>query len=603
MKMLISGNWVDSSNKETIEVTNPYDGKLLETVPNAAKEDVDTAIADAVKAQKVWNKVIIRERAKILRRYLTLLEKNREDLARTLTLETGKPIFDSYGEIDSVYMTFESSVEIVKHHYGKTMPMGIEGGYDDDLQVTVHEPLGVIACIVPFNFPAALWAFKAGPALMAGNAIVVKPATSNPLSVMKLMGLLVEAGVTPGAVQCITGRGATVGNWMSGHPDIAQVNLTGGVEAGKEIARHAAENLTAYKFELGGNDPLIICADCDMDLAVNEAGDKTRNAGQCCSGAKRFIVHESIKDEFVSRLIEERLKTVKEGDLLDINTDFGVLISEKAAKEVESQVQHTMDQGAKLVYGGVRRGAYYMPTVLDKFELGGNDPLIICADCDMDLAVNEAGDKTRNAGQCCSGAKRFIVHESIKDEFVSRLIEERLKTVKEGDLLDINTDFGVLISEKAAKEVESQVQHTMDQGAKLVYGGVRRGAYYMPTVLDNCTKDMDICNDMEIFGPVFPVFTFKTLDEAIEIAETSEYGLSAGVITENLKDAMKVAASLQTGMVAVNGSGGFRAQELPFGGGKKMSGNSRECMSSVLEEVTQEKSIIFRYAMKKYNET
>ena len=124
----------------------------------------------------------------------------------------------------------------------------------------------------------------------------------------------------------------------------------------------------------------------------------------------------------------------------------------------------------------------------------------------------------------------------------------------------------------------------------------------MPTVLDNCTKDMDICKNMEIFGPLFPIFTFKTLDEAIEIAETSDYGLSSGVITNNLQDAMKVAASLRTGMVAVNGSGGFRAQELPFGGGKKMSGNSRECMSSVLEEVTQEKSIIFRYAMKKYNE-
>ena len=220
----------------------------------------------------------------------------------------------------------------------------------------------------------------------------------------------------------------------------------------------------------------------------------------------------------------------------------------------------------------------------------------------MDLAVNEAGDKTRNAGQCCSGAKRFIVHESVKEEFVTRLIEERLKTVKEGDLMDIETDFGVLISEKAAMEVERQVQYTIDQGAKLVYGGVRKGAYYMPTVLDNCTKEMDICNDMEIFGPLFPIFTFQTLDEAIEIAEASDYGLSAGVITENLKDAMKVAASLRTGMVAVNGSGGFRAQELPFGGGKKMSGNSRECLSSVLEEVTQEKSIIFRYAMKKYNE-
>lgn len=483
MKMLISGNWVDSSSKETIDVTNPYDGSFLDTVPSASKEDVDKAIADAVEAQKVWNRIIIRERAKILRKYLGLLEEHREDLAKTLTLETGKPIFDSYGEIDSVYMTFESAIEIVKHHYGKTMPMGIEGGYDNDLQVTVHEPLGVIACIVPFNFPAALWAFKAGPALMAGNAIVVKPATSNPLTVMKLMGLLVEAGVTPGAVQCVTGRGSKVGNWISDNPAIAQVNLTGGVEAGKEIARHAAENLTAYKFELGGNDPLIICADCDMDLAVNEAGDKTRNAGQCCSGAKRFIVHESIKDEFVKRLIEERLKTVKEGDLLDINTDFGVLISEKAAIEVEKQVQHTIDQGAKLVYGGVRRGAYYMPTVLD-----------------------------------------------------------------------------------------------------------------------NCTKDMDICKDMEIFGPLFPIFTFKILDEAIEIAETSDYGLSSGVITNNLQDAMKVAASLRTGMVAVNGSGGFRAQELPFGGGKKMSGNSRECMSSVLEEVTQEKSIIFRYAMKRYNE-
>lgn len=483
MNMLISGNWIESSDQKTIEVTNPYDGSLLDTVPSATKEDVDRAIADAAAAQKKWNRIIIRERAKILRRYLELLTEHRDDLARTLTLETGKPVFDSYGEIDSVYMTFESSIEIVKHQYGKTMPMGIEGGYDDDLQMTVHEPLGVIACIVPFNFPAALWAFKAGPALMAGNAIVVKPATSNPLTVLKLMGLLVEAGVTPGAVQCVTGRGATVGNWISDNPLVAQVNMTGGVEAGKEIARHAAENLTAYKFELGGNDPLIICADCDMDLAVNETGDKTRNAGQCCSGAKRFIVHESIKDEFVHRLIEERLKTVKEGNLMDLSTDFGVLISEKAAIEVEQQVQHTLNQGAKLVYGGVRRGAYYMPTVLD-----------------------------------------------------------------------------------------------------------------------NCTIDMDVCKNMEIFGPVFPIFTFKTLDEAIEIAEASDYGLSSGVITNNLQDAMKVAASLRTGMVAINGSGGFRAQELPFGGGKKMSGNSRECMSSVLEEVTQEKSIIFRYVMKKYND-
>lgn len=483
MKMLINGTWKESSDKDVIKIINPYSSEVLDTVPKATKEDVDYAVAEAVKGQKEWNRKKIRERAAILRNYLELLKRDRDDLAKLLTMETGKPVLDSYGEIDSVYMSFESSIEVVKHHYGKTMPMGIEGGYDDDLQVTVHEPLGVIACIVPFNFPAALWAFKAGPALMAGNAVVVKPATSNPLTVLKLMGLLVEAGVTPAACQCITGRGEQVGNWLCENPLLAQVNMTGGVRAGIEIAKKAAEHLTSYKFELGGNDPLIICADCNMDLAVNEAGDKTRNAGQCCSGAKRFIVHNSIRDEFVSRLIEERLKTIKTGDLLNLETNYGVLISEEAAKRVEEQVNLTISQGAKLVYGGKRKGAFYEPTVL----------------------------------------------------------------------VDV-------------------------------------------------TPEMDIAKDMEVFGPVFPVIGFDTLEEAIDIAESSHYGLSSGVITENLKDAMMVAGALRTGMVAVNGSGGFRAQELPFGGGKKMSGNSRECLSSVLEEVTQEKSIIFRYAMKKYNE-
>lgn len=483
MKMLVAGKEVNARDRNTIDVINPYTGDLLDTIPSATKEDVDEAIACALRGQKIWNRKNIRERAEVLHRYIELLKRDREMLAKTLTLETGKPIFDSYGEIDSVIYTFEGSIEIVKHHYGLTMPMGTESGYDNDLQVTIHEPLGVIACIVPFNFPAALWAFKAGPSLMAGNAILVKPPTSNPICVLKLMGLLVEAGVTPEAINCVTGRGSTVGNWISDNPNVAMINMTGGVAAGKEIARHAAENLTAYKFELGGNDPLIILEDCDMDLAVNEAGDKCRNAGQCCSGAKRFIVQNSIKQEFIEKLIERRLKTIKTGDLMDINTDYGVLISEEAAKRVDQQVQHTIKQGAKLVYGGHRKGAFYEPTVLD-----------------------------------------------------------------------------------------------------------------------DVTKDMDIAKDMEVFGPLFPIIGFDTVDEAIEIAESSNYGLGSGVITNNLQNAMKIALSMRVGHVAINGSGGFRAQELPFGGGKKMSGNSRECLSSVLDEVTQVKSLIFRYGIKKYNE-
>lgn len=163
MKMLINGKQADASEGKTIDVINPYDGSFLDTVPEASDQDVSYAIKSAVEGQKIWYKKNVREREAVLRRFLELLAANREKLAKQLTLETGKPVFDSYGEIDSVTMTFESSIEIVKHHYGKTLPMGIEGGYDDDLQITVHEPLGVIACIVPFNFPAALWAFKAGP--------------------------------------------------------------------------------------------------------------------------------------------------------------------------------------------------------------------------------------------------------------------------------------------------------------------------------------------------------------------------------------------------------------------------------------------------------
>ncbi len=279
MDMLINGQQTKARSGEVLEIVNPCTGELLDTVPSAGKEEVDFAIESAAEGQKDWARVRVRDRGAILTKFTELVRRDRDELAEILTLETGKPIFDSYGEIDSVIHTFTGSVEIVKHHYGKTMPMGIEGGYDDDLQVTIHEPLGVIACIVPFNFPAALWAFKAGPALAAGNAIIVKPASYNPLCVLRLMNLLAEAGVDKRVVQCVTGPGAVIGNWIVEHPLTAQVNLTGGVAAGKEIARRAAENLTDYKFELGGNDPLIIMPDCDMDLAVNEAGDKTRMQG------------------------------------------------------------------------------------------------------------------------------------------------------------------------------------------------------------------------------------------------------------------------------------------------------------------------------------
>ena len=477
MKMLIGDGWNDASDGQVEAVSNPATGVFVDTVPSATAEDVERAVGVAVQAQAEWAQRTVRERAALLERFADLVVERRLELGRVLSEESGKPYMaEAVWEFDSVAYVIKAGVEVAKHFYGQTMPMGTEPGYDKDVQFTWHEPLGVIACIIPFNFPPAIWSFKAGAALAAGNAIITKCPQDNPLALLKLHEILVEVGVPVGVVQCLTGGGTRVGAPLAADPRIASVNFTGSTATGAKIAKSIASNLTGYHFELGGNDPLIVCEDGDLDLAVNEAGDKSRNSGQACSAAKRFIVHNSIKDEFVQRLIDERL-----------------------------------------------------------------EPLVL------------------------------------------------------GDPMDEKTTMGPMISEQAAKGVEDQVTLTVGQGAKVVYGGRRNGAFFEPTVLTNVTPDMDIAQSMEVFGPVWPVIGFNTVDEAIEIANNSVYGLGSGVITGNIKTAFKVAKALKTGHVAINGSGGFRAAELPFGGGRKGSGNSRESMAAVMSEVTQQKSIILRY--------
>jgi succinate-semialdehyde dehydrogenase/glutarate-semialdehyde dehydrogenase len=296
--------------------------------------------------------------------------------------------------------------------------------------------------------------------------------------VIRLHELLEEAGIPAGVIQCVTGSGAVVGAALASDDRIAQINFTGSTEIGVSIAANAAKSLTPYMFELGGNDALIICEDADLDLAVSESADKSRNSGQACSAAKRFIVHNAVKEEFTRRLIERRLSKLKLGDPMDPETTMGPLISEVAAKGVEAEVNSTVEQGAKVAFGGTRSGAFYEPTVL----------------------------------------------------------------------VDV-------------------------------------------------TPEMDIARDVEVFGPVWPIIGFDTLDEAIEIANNTRYGLGGGIITNDMRTAFKAVRGIKTGHVAVNASGGFRAAELPFGGGKKASGNSRESMLAVMDEVTQTKSVILRYIL------
>ncbi|MEY4750521.1 MAG: hypothetical protein RIQ60_2735 [Pseudomonadota bacterium] len=481
MKMILGAGPADASDGNTRPVINPATGLEIDTVPEATLEDVHKAVSVAVEAQKAWAALPTRIRTGMLRKAAGVFRERRRDLGRLLSTETGKPYeAEAVWEFDSVAHVLEASCEVATHHYGTTMPIGIESGYDDDLQMTLPGPRGVIACVVPFNFPVALWAFKVGAALAAGNALVVKAPSYDPLAVIKCHEILIEAGVPAEVIQCLTGAGARVGNALVADPRIDAINFTGSTETGVAIARMAAENLTPYYFELGGNDALIICDDADLDLAVREAGDKSRNSGQACTAAKRFIVHNKVKQRFIDRLVEERLSKLVLGDPLDASTTMGPMIARAAANDIDAKVRHTIGQGAQLVFGGSRRDSH---------------------------------------------------------------------------------------------------------------------AFFEPTVLTHVMPSMDIARDMEVFGPVWPVIGFDTVEEAVAIHNNSKYGLGGGIISRDYKKALRMAHQMRTGHVAINASGGFRAAELPFGGGNKASGNSRESMSEVMREVTQQKSIIFRYVL------
>lgn len=479
MQMLVGNSFRDASDGQVMNIVNPADGSVIDTVPVATREDVRLAIETAYEGQKAWEALTIRERTKKLKRFCELCLERREALGEILAKESGKPYqAEAVWELDSVAYTIEGSCEVAKHYYGKTMPLGTEPGYDSDIQFTIHEPLGVLACIIPYNFPPAIWSFKVGAALAAGNAVIVKAPSYNPLTLLKLHELLVEAGVPASVVQIVTGRGSEIGTWLMEDERIAGVNFTGSTETGIEIAKHACKNLIPYQFELGGNDPFIVFEDADLELAVKEAGDQCRNNRQCCTGSKRFLIHNSLKEEFIRKLIDQYL-----------------------SKEIQ------------------------------------------------------------------------------------------------GDPMDPKVTMGPMISEKTAKKVESQVQLTVEQGARIVYGGKRNGAFFQPTILDEVSPDTDIAKDMEVFGPVWPVIGFDSYEEAIQIANQSRYGLGGGVFSRDIKTCMKAAKALKTGHIAINGSGNFRAAELPFGGGKRMSGNSRESLCAVMEEVTQSKSIVLRYVL------
>lgn len=465
MDMLIGGKYISSD--DLAEVKNPYNWEVIDTVPIAHRQIADLAIQEANNAKESLVEMSAFKISNKLFNVVKKLEEKREEFARLLTLEVGKPINESLVEVDRSIETLRLSAEEAKRIYGESVPLdaGLNGkGF---FAFTQRLPLGVVAAITPFNYPLNLTIHKIAPAIACKNTVIVKPPTEAPLSVMKFCELL-DCEFPDGVVNVVTGYGSEVGDYLVCSSEVNKISFTGSVTTGMMISQKAG--MKKVTLELGGNDPVIILKDADIEKAVK----------------------------------------------------------------------------------GIINGAFL------------------------------------NAGQVCMGVKRVIVEESIADEFAEKLVCETEKLVM-GNPLDSKTTLGTLISEKAAMQVEETVDNAVENGAKILAGGVRKGAFYSATVIDNVTMDMDLVL-RETFGPVAPIIRVGDVDEAIEVANATEYGLQAGVFTNDYANAMKCAQEIEAGTVFVNKQSTFRTDNMPFGGFKN-SGVGKEGIKYAVDEMTKTKLI------------
>jgi lactaldehyde dehydrogenase len=356
------------------------------------------------------------------------------------------------------------------------MPVDAVRGNERHFAFTIRQPLGVVAAIVPFNYPVELWGHKAAAALAGGNAVISKPPSACPLTLLKITELMEKVGLPPGAHQMITGPGAVIGDFLARSEGIQLITVTGSTEVGIRIAEIAAKNLKKVHMELGGNDALIILADADL---------------------------------------------------------------EKAATAV--------------VLGRLARGN----------------------------------------GQICCAVKRVLVEQPIFDKFAN-LLASKARELKVGDQLQEDTDVGPLINEQAAKEVEAFINGAVEGGAKLLAGGTRHGTFIDPTVLRDVAVDLPLFKE-EVFGPVVPLVSFTSIDEAVNLANSSPYGLQSAVFTQDINKALDIAYRLEAGGVIVNWSSALRVETLPFGG-IKMSGHGREGVHDTLDEMTDQKTVVVHNA-------
>jgi len=466
----VDGTWVEANSGEEIQVDDPATGEVIGRVPRMGTGQTRQAIEAAERALPAWRKRTAKERAVILRRWFDLMMSNQEDLARLMTLEQGKPLTESRGEVAYAASFLEWFGEEAKRVYGDTIPQH----QADKRIVVIKQPVGVVACITPWNFPLAMITRKAGPALAVGCTVVLKPASQTPFSALALAELAERAGVPKGVFNVITGKASEIGAELASNSIVKKLSFTGSTEIGKLLMSQCSSTVKKLSLELGGNAPFIVFDDADLDAAVEGAmASKYRNTGQTCVCTNRILAQDSVHDSFVAKLVIA-VKSLKPASGFEPDASQGPLIDDNAVRKVEEHMQDAISKGATVLVGGHRHA------------LGGR--------------------------------------------------------------------------------------------------------FFEPTILTGVTPAMAIARE-ETFGPVAPLFRFKTEAEAIALANATEFGLAAYFYGRDIARVWRVAEALEYGMVGIN-TGLISTEVAPFGGVKE-SGLGREGSKYGIDEYLEIKYLCF----------
>jgi succinate-semialdehyde dehydrogenase/glutarate-semialdehyde dehydrogenase len=467
-ELFVDGEWRPASDGSRFDVVDPADGETIGAVASATREDARDAIAAARRALPGWAALTAKERAAIMRRWFDLIVDAADDLAAILTAEQGKPLPEAKGEILFGAAFIEWYAEEAKRVYGETIPAPT----GDRRLVAVKQPIGVCAAITPWNFPMAMIPRKAGPALAAGCTMVLKPASATPYSALALGELAARAGMPPGVFNIVPGAAGVVGDELATNPTVRKLTFTGSTAVGKELMAKCAGTVKKVSLELGGNAPLIVFDDADVDQAVTGAiASKFRNAGQTCVCANRILVQDGIHDAFVERF-SEAVRALRVGHGREQGSEQGPLIDDAAVAKVEEHIADAVECGGAVVVGGGRH------------ELGGT--------------------------------------------------------------------------------------------------------FFEPTVMTGATSEMKVARE-ETFGPLAPIFRFRSEAEAIDLANATEFGLAAYFFSRDAARIWRVSEALEFGIVSVN-TGVFSYEGAPFGGVKE-SGIGREGSHHGIDEFLELKYV------------